>query len=83
LSVSVSPNPGGSIAQITWSAASGNEVNIFITDLMGQAVLQRNYSSHASAVHDELNLHQWPDGVYFISVRSGKEQDVVKYVKQE
>jgi len=69
--VSVYPNPGNGTLTVTHS----NSIDqVKVTDMLGKIVFESKPGQHA------LTLHIENDGVYFVSITSGKENIIKKVV---
>jgi hypothetical protein len=81
LEVSVFPNPGDGDVNLTWSITPENSVEISVIDIMGRTIFKHSFSNSLQRSYP-LHLNRYSDGVYFIVVRAGKQQQMSKYVKQ-
>jgi hypothetical protein len=74
--VSVSPNPSHGIFNVSLKSA-GSEVNVTVTNAIGQTVVAKNYNSSESISFDLSNQN---NGVYFVTITSGTDRMVKKVV---
>ncbi len=71
----ISPNPSNGIFNITLK--SNNDVNVTITNAIGQIVTNKNFTPSESISVDLSNNN---NGVYFVTITNGKEKSVKKVV---
>jgi hypothetical protein len=81
--ISVSPNPAGATACVTYSLEQGSMVNLSITDLQGRVVMQAvNESQAAGDYKRSIDISSLNAGIYFVSFTSGGKVFTAKLVKQ-
>lgn len=71
----ISPNPSNGIFNI--SLKSNTDVNVTVTNAIGQTVVNKNFTSSESISVDLSNNN---NGVYFVTITNGKEKSVKKVV---
>jgi len=80
LKISVFPNPGDGNVNLAWSMTPENNTEINVIDIMGRSIFKRFFSNSRQLSY-ALDLTSYPDGIYFIIARAGKQQQMAKYVK--
>jgi hypothetical protein len=73
----ISPNPAAEILDI--ALASGSNGKISVTDILGKQLYSQQVSSSQKIMR--LNISEWNEGVYFISLQAGKNIETKKFVK--
>lgn len=73
-SVEVYPNPNSNFINITFNCASEKPTPIKVYNATGQLVFEKE--SHAKT--EKIDVSQWPDGVYMISVSAENKSSVYK-----
>ena len=73
------PNPNNGFATLEIASNNSNEAVISMYDMIGREVMLLN--AHLTGTnHIELNTTEFAGGVYFVNVRSGAENKVVRMV---
>lgn len=81
LYASVYPNPGHDLININWSYLYTPETEISISDITGRTIFYQKYlNSKERSVLVETN--PWTPGMYLISIKSGAQEKVLKYLKE-
>lgn len=81
LYASVYPNPGHQVINISWSFQYTKETAIQITDITGRKFFYNTYRNDSDLTAEVIS-NSWPSGMYLISVTSGDQEKVLKYVKE-
>ncbi|WP_460622973.1 T9SS type A sorting domain-containing protein [Hymenobacter tenuis] len=79
-SANVFPNPYEGSATVQFSVLGAGAVTFTVHDVLGQTLLTKT-STYSAAGQQELTLPQaasWPAGVYYLTIRQGNQQQVVK-----
>jgi flagellar hook assembly protein FlgD len=88
LNVEVFPNPVLDKLNLTISSEKPVEVSLQILDVAGRVIIQQNTSEKVYGTRtfqfesNNLSGQKLTKGIYFIKVRYGQEQQVIKIVKQ-
>jgi len=77
------PNPGNGNFTLEFPTGKSQSTQIVITDILGRKIYERNIPAGKNQQREIFSLENSAAGVYFISLRSGNEKHVVKYVKEE
>ncbi len=80
VSVRVFPNPTTYKLTIEFPFEVLKEYNYKLTDLKGETVLEGKLTGQQT---QELDLSDFPNGTYFINIRTEQETQTVKIVKME
>ncbi len=67
------PNPSSGIFRMTIENIAASDLNIQMTDLLGQCVFSRKIINRSAFFSEELNLQQMPEGLYLVRVIAGTE----------
>jgi hypothetical protein len=81
LRFSASPNPFSGALQLDFSALNEPVTAIRVTDITGRLVYQKN-AAVENPVWTLPGADRWPQGIYFVQIRSGKGIGVQKVVRQ-
>jgi PKD repeat protein len=68
--VNVYPNPVGNMMNITFTAQTALDVDLIVTNTMGQQVLNGTYSVNATSNHLQVNTANLEKGIYIMQLRS-------------
>ncbi len=63
----ITPNPTHGELNIQYEAISDDDVNISVTNLLGQVLYQNQYNSSIGLNALNLNLQHWEPGIYFVN----------------
>lgn len=77
IEVQVLPNPVNEVSTISINNTNGKNYNFSLTNLSGQVFLQNNFNSDQTI---EVNVKDYPAGIYFISVESSGQVSYEKMV---
>ncbi|MES2764453.1 MAG: T9SS type A sorting domain-containing protein [Bacteroidota bacterium] len=72
------PNPAHNIIYIPFKSTSESEVSIVISDALGKSI--NTFKSSYSLSHNAImlsDLEQLPNGIYFVQISQGKQQQTV------
>lgn len=78
----VYPNPGTDRAIIQWTAAAAKPALITVTDVAGRLILQQNVPQQMGSNQVSLDLHQAPNGIYFLQVAAAGIVQTGHWVKK-
>jgi hypothetical protein len=78
------PNPTRDQLRVDYSLERAAQVDIILTNMMGQQVLHQNMEQqYAGAQSTALNLQNLPQGMYFVQILTdGQLRGTVRVVKQ-
>ena len=79
--VAVFPNPAQQFAIVNIESANAVDVNIQVTNLMGQLLYNHNANNVVQEAYT-LDLSQWAAAVYFVRVTIGEEVIIQRLVKE-
>jgi len=77
----VMPNPVSSVLRLKVADAKDQKVQVSLLDVSGRAILQRNFVPETNAHHEEFNVNEMANGMYFLKVNAGDKQATLKVVK--
>ncbi|NOQ74187.1 MAG: T9SS type A sorting domain-containing protein [Crocinitomix sp.] len=78
---SIYPNPSFNNATIKFNNANEDNYQLLITNLSGQQLYSEKVSGTNLSTGYKLDLQNFEQGVYFVSIQNGSEVRVVKLVK--
>jgi len=80
--ISVAPNPGHNMTQVTWRDVVGHEGQVVVYDQTGRKVYEATIPDiqHRNAM--DLDASNWNTGIYFIHLTTEQDSRSVKFVKQ-
>ncbi|MEO6167836.1 MAG: sulfatase/phosphatase domain-containing protein, partial [Chitinophagales bacterium] len=81
LYASVYPNPGHELITISWSYLFTAETEITISDITGRKIYYNSFRNSASR-NTNVDSKNWSPGMYIISITSGTQEKVLKYLKE-
>lgn len=81
LYASIFPNPGHDVLTISWSFLYTLETDVQISDITGRRVFFNTYRNDSNR-NITVDSESWQTGMYLISIRSGEQEKILKYVKQ-
>jgi hypothetical protein len=77
----VYPNPSNGIVNITFETTQSAPIHVAVTNIIGQQVLSLNKNASAAGLQTEqLDLTTLTEGIYFITLTSGKQQITQKLI---
>jgi hypothetical protein len=69
---SIYPNPASSTTNLTYAVLNGGQVNIDITNAIGQVVKNVVNGQQSFGIHDvNINVADLSTGMYFVTIRIG------------
>lgn len=77
----VYPNPGNGFINIRGQLPTIEDVTIELTNMLGQALLPSVQLNDTDSFNQSLDISQFANGVYFISVQAADSRVVVRYIK--
>lgn len=75
--VTVYPNPSTDFATIQWNAKSENKLRLEITDVLGKVIYKSSLQTNG---HFDLNVTDFPNGIYYVKINSSHQEFVKKIV---
>jgi hypothetical protein len=79
---SVSPNPTNGLINLRYYSNQSEQINIFVTDLAGKLIVQKQLKKTSGNIELEYNLKGLLKGMYFINVRGNNSTQTRKLVIQ-
>ncbi len=78
--LSLFPNPSNNIINIQgdWENEN-NRINLF--DISGKLIFQKEINSYGNNINEELNISDFPNGIYFIEIKSDTQTFKEKIIK--
>lgn len=81
--MSVSPNPGPGLLQISYAVGDYSIVRVNVFDLTGRRLVQGTPMQRAPGAYTErVDLSGFAGGVYLLELMTGKERKVIKVMKE-
>jgi hypothetical protein len=68
--LSVYPNPASGMVQVSLSVDEKTSMDLEIINLTGQSVFSKTYPAFSGTYHEEIDISQFPSGVYFIRIHT-------------
>jgi hypothetical protein len=78
----VYPNPGSSVFQIIYNSDYTGVVQIQVFSFDGNNIFSNSTLKHDTTLSYELNLSEYPSGIYIVRVISQNTQSQYKIVKE-
>lgn len=75
------PNPTSGQLNIQIHLAQSQELNIFVTDIIGRRLIEEKVFGNEGQLEYPLNVEALPDGQYFISIFDGEKIMTERFVK--
>lgn len=79
--VSIYPNPGNGLFNLSISELNGEAVSATVYDVSGRAVMQLNYGTVTGSVKSQVDLSAYENGMYFMKVNIGGGNEVIRLNK--
>ncbi len=80
----VFPNPSSGNLTVQVSDLQGEDVQIVVTDMLGQVVMDRKTTNNFGTLQEPLDLQLMSNGIYFVTVIVGDKVPMTqKVIKQE
>lgn len=76
------PNPATNQVTVDMELEQDSNVKLQLYDVLGNTVMEFTDESNGKSYHRQLDMIALPQGVYFLSVQSGKETRTAKIVKR-
>lgn len=70
---SMHPNPSKGVFILSLSQTESKDVNIQITNLLGQKVFSRFFKEYNGYLKEEIDLTEYEQGIYLLQIESGKD----------
>ncbi len=80
--ITIAPNPTTDFIEISMNLNASADVDILIIDLVGKTVSQQVNNFSAGYQNIQLDLSQFPQGMYMVSILSGDEVFTEKVIKK-
>ncbi len=78
LELSIYPNPSSDSFNVRFGESSEPQGMIIIRNTIGQKVLSQEFLSHEESV----NIHELPEGIYFVELSVAGKVSIIKFTKQ-
>lgn len=78
-SISLFPNPSTGVVEISTSMSAIQQINIEVRNYLGQLISTENYNPSVSDKY-VLDLNNYSNGVYFITLQSGTDKAVKRII---
>ena len=80
--VSIFPNPANDIVNISLSSLSGDPVLLSVSDITGRVLRTKKVHNNAADLATSFDISALSPGIYFVKVKAGTQQYVIKFVKE-
>ena len=77
----ISPNPSGTLAKLTFSLERATHLNIRILDTRGSLIWESSQYHESGLQHLRLPDADVPPGLYLVRISSGSQQSTLKWMK--
>lgn len=75
------PNPSNGLLNINFSSAPLQKISLVITNLLGQTMMEQAIDKSTLTKNSiQLDMHTYPEGIYFISVKIGEDTQTERLV---
>ena len=79
--ITISPNPNNGILYIAGGLTGDGNINLRISNMLGQSVYNDNFKVSSPDFRTEISLNdELPNGVYSVVITSGGSQQIAKFV---
>jgi len=75
------PNPGSSELQLELNNSFRGNVDVQIHSVLGNELIRGSYSKSSASFSTTVDASSWAQGIYLITVSSGEEKVVKKWIK--
>ena len=75
----VYPNPAGNYINVECPVAEGSTTNIVITNIIGQVVFEKQYTSANSELSEIISLGNFSNGMYLMNITNNGEKVTRKF----
>ncbi|HZV70796.1 MAG TPA: T9SS type A sorting domain-containing protein [Saprospiraceae bacterium] len=72
------PSPANNLLNIDFTANTQSKADIYVTDLLGHVILQKEIVTKQGQNHETLHFDQIPSGLYFFYIENNKERSQPK-----
>jgi hypothetical protein len=76
------PNPVKQVAHLQFSSKPPNRLMILVRNDLGKVIILKNYSGLSPEQVIDIDLTEYPTGIYFIQILSQDKQKNMKLIKQ-
>ncbi|MEL7222326.1 MAG: T9SS type A sorting domain-containing protein, partial [Bacteroidota bacterium] len=76
----LAPNPTRDFLMVNLQLATSDDLQVLVTNLAGQSILQKVISADTGNFNFELNTSQYKPGLYLLTVRTAQQQLSQKFV---
>ncbi|MGB1217156.1 MAG: T9SS type A sorting domain-containing protein, partial [Saprospiraceae bacterium] len=80
--ISISPNPSHDFVNLSMSITETTDVNIIITDILGQQIQTQAHTLGTGRENIRLEMQDFPTGIYMISLQANGEVITKKVIKK-
>jgi len=80
--VSLSPNPSNGIFSLIINGIQNTEARITVSDITGKEIYSEKETSTTNNLTREINMAEFPKGIYFVKVRTDQQSVTKKMVLQ-
>lgn len=77
----VYPIPTATSCNIDVEIETPEYIKIFISDVLGKTIFEKESASKLRIFHEQLDLTNFKEGVYFLNVIAGEKKSVRKIIK--
>jgi len=74
------PNKGAFSLQGTLATASNEELNVEVTNMLGQVVYSGKVKANAGAINERIELSNAASGMYLLNLSTGNDRAVFHFV---
>ena len=80
ISYSLYPNPASNKVTLVIGSTSMDNITTEITDVLGNVIYSKEYSAFAGRMETEIDLSNYSNAVYFLTIRNSKGKSIRKLV---
>ena len=80
--VSVYPNPTTGFIKIKFVAEAEKNTKLILTDILGRPLKNEVVSTLNSKQEFQLDINDFPEGIYFLSIINSNQKTTFRIVKQ-
>ncbi len=77
----ITPNPAKDFTNVIFNSETASDINVRVYDAKGAVISEMNYRSEAGQNILNMNVSDFPQGIYFIQLNDGTNIETERFVK--
>jgi trimeric autotransporter adhesin len=82
LGLKLFPNPVAQAATVVFKTPAGSQSQLKVTNLLGGTILTRNVTANGASRQEQIDLKNYPAGMYFVTLIQNNKQSTIQVIKQ-